>query len=122
MTQERSQVSGVEIEILRRTLLKRAKYIEQKFERARQFDIDDDSTDTTVKNAQIELAWYIYKFFTEHEKRRAIFAQGVRDFKLSKWEEELEKPGFPDFINDMLSSELTAIGGFFPVASREMDT
>lgn len=86
-----------------------------------QFSIAASSTETAVKEAQIELAWYVYKFFDETEKRRALYAQGVRDFSLGKWEEELEKGGFPDFINDMLSDELTNLGGYFPTASRDFE-
>ena len=88
-----------------------------------QFSISASSTNESVKNAQMELAWYVYKFFTETEKRRAIFAQGVRRFSLSKWSETLEEGsnGFPGFITDMLDDELVNIGGYFPTVSREIE-
>jgi len=86
-----------------------------------QFSIPASSTLAVVKNAQIELAWYIYSFFDETEKRRALYTQGVRRFKLSKWEEELEEGGFPDFINDILADELIGLGGYFPTVQRTFE-
>ena len=87
----------------------------------REFDINEDSTNTKVKKAQLELAWFIYNYFEETEKRRALYAQGVRDFKLSKWEETLEEGGFPTFILDMLSDEITGLGGYFPTITRNFN-
>lgn len=84
------------------------------------FSIPASSTSVKVKNAQFELAWYIYKFFGETEKRRALYTQGVREFKLSKWEETLEEGGFPDFIMDMLGDEIVNLGHRFPTISREL--
>lgn len=89
---------------------------------AQRVNIPASSTESNVKYAQIELAWYCYGHLTSHEKRRALYAQGVRDFKLSKFEEKLEKGGIPDFILDLIKEELTGYGGRFPVASRTFST
>ena len=86
-----------------------------------QFSISASSTSDIVKNAQMELAWYIYRYFTETEKRRALYAQGVRRFSLSKWSETLEEGGFPNFITDMLGDELINLGGYFPTVSRDIE-
>ncbi len=85
------------------------------------FDIPASSTQENVKVAQMELAWWIYNYFDENEDRRALYDQGVRDFKLSKWEEELDKAGFPSSIEDILADELINIGGVFPTVSRNFN-
>ena len=85
------------------------------------FNIPASSTSQIVKNAQMELAKYSYSYAVNTEERRALYAQGVREFQLSKWMEKLEKGGFPDFIRDMLDDELEGLGGYFPTASRELD-
>jgi hypothetical protein len=85
------------------------------------FNIPASSTSETVKTAQMELAWYIYNYFQEHEDRQAIYSQGVRDFKLSRWEEELDKGGMPDIIKEILFDELINEGGVFPRVSRDFE-
>jgi len=83
--------------------------------------ISPADTSTIVKQAQCETAWYIYKFFASHEKRRALFIQGVTKFKISQFSEDLQGAGFPLFISGMLDDYLTEIGGTFPVVEREFE-
>jgi hypothetical protein len=86
------------------------------------FSISPAATAALVKTAQMELAWYVYNYMTETEDRRALYAQGVREFELSKWSETLEKGGFPPFIADYLDDYTTRVGGRFPTATRELNT
>lgn len=85
------------------------------------FTIAPSATDQYIKNAQFETAWYVYKFFDEHEKRRALIASGVTRFQISEFEEDLDRAGFPEFISDMLKDSITGGTGTFPVASRPFD-
>ena len=78
------------------------------------------STAAVVKKAQYEAAWYIYKYWTSHEKRRAIYAQGVRQFGISKFGETIEKTQFPPWIIEMLSDYTTETGGTFPTVDRDL--
>ena len=41
-------------------------------------------TDTDIKNAQIEFAWYLYKYGDTYEERRMLIDSGVKNFKFSK--------------------------------------
>lgn len=82
------------------------------------FTISATSTSAKVLQAQYETAWFIYKFFDKYEERRALFASGVRRFKIEQFEEDLEKAGFPEFISDMLSDSVTKGTGTFPKAQR----
>jgi hypothetical protein len=87
----------------------------------RQYNISPSSTNENVKNAQIELAYYIVENYTQHKKRTALYAQGVRDFSISKWKEKLEKAGLPSEVEGLLKDFLTNIGGRFPVAERDFN-
>jgi len=62
-----------------------------------------------VKYAQIELAWYLYNHYSEHEKRSALVSQGVTDFTISKFSESLTKTGLPEYVKELLSGLL--VGG-----------
>ena len=86
-----------------------------------EFSISASATDTYIKEAQMELAWWIYNYMDAHEQRRALYIHGVRNFQLSKWEEELDKSEFPGFISDMLADALTGLGGYFPTATRDFE-
>lgn len=65
-----------------------------------------------TKWAQVELAWYIYRFLEEHEKRESLIASGVTDFKLSKWREKLSQTGLPQRVKEFASKDLQLGGGF----------
>lgn len=56
-----------------------------------------------LKQAQCETAWYIYRYGESHEKRQALGAQGVKDFKVIDFEETLGASTFPVYIQEMLS-------------------
>ncbi len=86
-----------------------------------QFTIAASATAAVVKNAQCESAWYIYSYWTEHEDRRALYTQGVREFDISKFSEKLELPEFPAWISDMLDGYLTDAGGTFPLYNRDFE-
>ena len=70
------------------------------------------STEAIVKQAQYELSWYIYGNWTTHEEREALYAQGVREFDISKFGEKLEAPRLPSRVTSMLNDYITNIGGF----------
>lgn len=82
--------------------------------------IPDSSTSTTVKNAQCEVAWYIYNFYADHEKRQALHTQGVRSFTLSKFSETLDAPSFPQWIKDMLGDFISGGNNAFPRVQRNL--
>lgn len=84
-----------------------------------QYSISPTSTAEKVKHAQIELALYIVRHFEEHRKRNALYAQGVRDFRISKWAEKLDKSTLPPEVSELLFDYLT--GGYFPEFTRELD-
>ncbi len=86
------------------------------------FSISPTSTDAKVKQAQYEAAWFLYNYNTEMEKRRALYAQGVKAFEISKFSETLQAPEFPAFIADILEDEIVTAGGTFPTVSRELNT
>lgn len=73
-----------------------------------------------VKNAQIEAAWFIYNYWTEFEKRRALNASGVKQFEVSQFSETLDKVKFPDFILNILFDFLVNDGGCFPRIERDL--
>ncbi len=87
-----------------------------------QFSIAASNTTDIVKQAQYEAAWYWYKYHANTEDRRALFYQGVREFEISKFREELEAPMFPDFIGEILEDYLSNVGGQIVTVTRELST
>lgn len=85
------------------------------------FNIPKTSTDELVKNGQIELAWWVYNYIDEYEKRGALIDSGVTEFLLPEWEEKLSKQQFPKFIEDILSDSLTGTGGYFFEVQRDLN-
>jgi hypothetical protein len=86
----------------------------------RRLGLPASSTSDNVKSAQIELAWWLYRYYEEHEDREALYANGVRQFKLSKWSENLSESDVPQFIKDLIG-DLIGVGGYFPTFSRELN-
>lgn len=78
------------------------------------------ATATNVKYAQIELAWWLYQNYEEYEDRDALYASGVRNFRIGQWSESLAKAELPSFLEDLIPGYLD-IGGVFPEFSRELD-
>jgi hypothetical protein len=64
-----------------------------------------------IKQAQCEAAWFIYRFNEEAEKRRALYAQGVRTFRVSEFSETLEEQILPANIAGLLAGFVTGLGG-----------
>jgi hypothetical protein len=84
-------------------------------------EIAKTSTDEKVKNAQIELAWWIYNHYEEYKKRQSLIAGGVKSFSLSRWSETLDKQDLPQSIKNILSDVLVNTGGVFPKFTREIE-
>jgi len=83
------------------------------------YSISPTSTAIKVKEAQIELAIYIVRDYSEYLKRRSLYSQGVRNFKISKWSETLKKAGLPFEVENLLFDYLT--GGEFPEFNRDLN-
>lgn len=83
--------------------------------------IPTTSTAAIVKNAQCEAAWFIYNYWSEYEKRRALIASGVKEFEVSNFSETLNKIAFPDFILGMLIDFSVGDAGYFPTAKRDLN-
>jgi hypothetical protein len=84
------------------------------------FNIPASSTSEKVKSAQIELAWWIYQYYTSYEERGALISGGVEEFTLSKWKETLGEQDMPKVVLDFLDDELEGKGGYFPTVSRDL--
>lgn len=56
-----------------------------------------------LKDAQCEAAWFLYRFNEEQEKRRALYAQGVRSFRVSEFSETLAEQMLPANIAGLLT-------------------
>lgn len=78
-------------------------------------------TSATVRNAQAEAAWFIYNWFGEYEKRRALISSGVKTFKVLDFAESLGEVTFPAFIADMLSDYAVSTTHQFPRMSRDLE-
>lgn len=88
--------------------------------RSSEVSVPPTATATNVKYAQIELAWYIYCYNEEHNKRSALYSQGVRSFNISKFSETLSQGGLPDIVKDLLKDSLNT-GHKFPLLTRTND-
>jgi hypothetical protein len=86
-----------------------------------EYSISPASTAEKVKAAQIECADYIVDNWTQHKKRDALYTQGVREFRISKWREKLDKSELPEIVRDLLSDFLLDAGGYFPQFERELE-
>lgn len=86
-----------------------------------EYSISPAATAEKVKSAQIECADYIVDHWSEHKERTALYTQGVRNFKISKWSEKLEESELPQIVKDLLDDYLIGLGGFFPEFERDID-
>lgn len=78
------------------------------------------ATAEKTKWAQVELAWFCYKYLDEYEDREALKACGVDRFQLSKWEEHLSTQKLPQKVQNLIAEEMS-LGGFFPDWERELE-
>jgi hypothetical protein len=70
-----------------------------------------------LKQAQCEAAWFLFRFNEEQEKRAALYAQGVRSFRVSEFSETLEKQTLPANIAGLLTGYESG-GGYRVTLSR----
>jgi len=85
------------------------------------YNISKLATGENVKVAQIETAYYMLKYWDEHEKRSALQNQGVNNFTLSKWSETFKAAAdFPKIVDDLLS-DFIVTGEYFPKVKRTND-
>lgn len=75
------------------------------------------SASEAVKRAQAEGALFLISFYDEINNRDALYSAGVRDFKKSKWEEELAEQTLPKTVTNPLCS-----GGFYNGGAAAMFT
>jgi len=85
----------------------------------KKYNISPLSTANKIKYAQIELAYYIIQYYTQHKKRDALYAQGVRNFSISKWSETIDKSTLPPEVDGLLIDFITRVGGVFPIITRD---
>ena len=83
--------------------------------------VPTSATADTVKNAQCEAAWFVYRWSDEYERRRALSSSGVKSFSVAGWSESLGATAFPQFIADMLIDYAANIGGGFMRMSRDVE-
>lgn len=84
------------------------------------FSISASSTSGIVKQAQYEVAWFIYNYKADYDKRRALNASGVTSYRILDFSESLKDAGFPEFIKSMLDDFIIEVGGTFPRISRDL--
>lgn len=75
-----------------------------------------------LKDAQAELAWWVYSNLSTWQKHETLIASGVTEFKISKFSENLSSMGLPKTVQDLLEDYLSGLGGYFPTQEREVDT
>jgi len=80
------------------------------------------SLSQNLKDAQCEAAWYLYKHNDEAEKREALRAQGVKDFKVMSFSETLTASTLPAVIADLLSGFSSTYGHSRFTISRDLKT
>ena len=85
------------------------------------FDILMSVTAELVKQAQLEAAWFIYKWFDEYEKRRALSSAGVKSYRVMDFSESLDAVTFPEFIVMMLSDYSMVASSQFPTLQRNLE-
>lgn len=86
------------------------------------FDIAMTSTAALVKYAQCEAAWFIYRWFGEYEKRRALISSGVKSFTILDFSESLsDAVQFPAFLSDILADYSTVASSQFVNIHRDVE-
>lgn len=106
------------------TLTQKTQLLISAFNWIRQSGLSVSSSDTSalVKQAQLEAAWFVYKYADEHEKRRALSSMGVKSYRAMDFSETLENCAFPEFLSEMLQDYASGGGGTFPRVSRDLSS
>ena len=80
------------------------------------YNIEASETDTNLKNAQIEAAFFLMDNFVEFDERDKTLAAGVQKFRQSQWSEDYRdgftEVMFPGFILNFIK-DYTG-GSYFP--------
>ncbi len=74
-----------------------------------------------LRNAQCETAWYIYKYKADHDKRAALYNQGVTEFEVLDFRELLHGARFPDYIMELLDNYISSGTAQIVTVTRELD-
>lgn len=84
-----------------------------------EYSLSPADTSDQIKRAQFEAAWYLYNYSANMEKRRALYAQGVRSFKVSEFSESLAEAELPLHIAGLLDGYRTGGGSMVSVSRTE---
>lgn len=79
------------------------------------------STSQAVKNGQCEAALFLIDYGEEYNKREALIASGVKDFKYSKWSETLGETNKPDSVTNYFISAGYYVGGNALIQTPDLD-
>lgn len=82
----------------------------------------ETTTDQNLKDAQCEAAWYLYKNNDGAEKRDALRAQGVKDFRVMSFSETLSAATVPEAVADLLKDYESTYGHAKFTVTRELKT
>lgn len=85
------------------------------------FDIAMTSTEELVKDAQCELAWFVYLWKEEYDKRAALSAMGVSNYRVLDFSESLKGVEFPAAVSTMLSDFSLEASSQFVNISRDLE-
>lgn len=85
------------------------------------FDLPMSATAEIVRQGQCEAAWFIYSWFGEYEKRRALSSMGVTDYKILDFSETLSGVEFPAFLAGMLDDYSLVKEHQFPRLNRDVE-
>lgn len=84
------------------------------------YNVSASTVSDKLDRAQIELAWYVARFYADHQKHAALNAQGVQSFSISKWAETLKDAKMPAVVDGLLEDSIVNAGGVFFTVEREL--
>jgi len=87
------------------------------------FQIAKTAESQEVKNAQCEMAWFIYNFQQDIERREGLQASGITSFNLGSFSESYELKetnGIPQNIINMLKDSIQT-GAYMATIERDID-
>jgi hypothetical protein len=79
------------------------------------------ATNSAVKNGQCEGALFLINYGEEYEKREALLASGVTEFKFSKWSEKLGEAKKPDSVTNYFISAGYYAGANVLIQTPDLD-